>query len=144
MVKLRPRWLGQVPWLDLLFTRASVVQTIARRWGRQRLLDFVAAQPEAALGLLLDSTTEAEVHRLPQVVARLKQPVYFIAGAQDPIMEPQYVRHLASFHPLFEACGANVAEIANCGHMAMLEQPTAVVAQLRVILAQYDASGIAR
>ncbi|MBD2037834.1 alpha/beta hydrolase [Leptolyngbya sp. FACHB-321] len=144
LVKLRPRWLGQVPWLDLLFTRASVVQTIARRWGRQRLLDFVAAQPEAALGLLLDSTTEAEVHRLPQVVARLKQPVYFIAGAQDPIMEPQYVRHLASFHPLFKGCGANVAEIANCGHMAMLEQPTAVVAQLRAILAQYDASGVAR
>ncbi len=140
LVKLRPRWLGQVPWLDLLFTRASVVQTIARRWGRQRLLDFVAAQPEAALGLLLASTTEAEVHRLPQVVARLKQPVYFIAGAQDPIMEPQYVRHLASFHPLFAACGANVAEIANCGHMAMLEQPTAVVAQLRAILAQNDAS----
>jgi pimeloyl-ACP methyl ester carboxylesterase len=144
LVKLRPRWLGQVPWLDLLFTRASVVQTIARRWGRQRLLDFVAAQPEAALGLLLDSTTEAEVHRLPQVVARLKQPVYFIAGAQDPIMESQYVRHLASFHPLFEGCGANVAEIANCGHMAMLEQPMAVVAQLRAILAQYDASGVAR
>ena len=144
LVKLRPRWLGRVPWLDLLFTRASVVQTIARRWGRQRLLDFVVAQPEAALGLLLDSTTEAEVHRLPQVVARLKQPVYFIAGAQDPIMEPQYVRHLASFHPLFEACGANVTEIANCGHMAMLEQPTAVVAQLRAILAQYDASGVAR
>jgi pimeloyl-ACP methyl ester carboxylesterase len=144
LVKLRPRWLGQVPWLDLLFTRASVVQTIARRWGRQRLLDFVAAQPEAALGLLLDSTTEAEVHRLPQVVARLKQPVYFIAGAQDPIMESQYVRHLASFHPLFEGCGANVAEIANCGHMAMLEQPMAVVAQLRAILVQYDASGVAR
>ena len=144
LVKLRPRWLGQVPWLDLLFTRASVVQTIARRWGRQRLLDFVVAQPEAALGLLLDSTTEVEVHRLPQVVARLKQPVYFIAGAQDPIMEPQYVRHLASFHPLFEACGANVTEIANCGHMAMLEQPTAVVAQLRAILAQYDAPGVAR
>jgi pimeloyl-ACP methyl ester carboxylesterase len=144
LVKLRPRWLGQVPWLDLLFTRASVVQTIARRWGRQRLLDFVAAQSEAALGLLLDSTTEAEVHRLPQVVARLKQPVYFIAGAQDSIMESQYVRHLASFHPLFEGCGANVAEIANCGHMAMLEQPMAVVAQLRAILVQYDASGVAR
>ncbi len=103
------------------------------------MLDFVAAQPEAALGLLLDSTTEAEVHRLPQVVASLKQPVYFIAGAQDPIMEPQYVRHLASFHPLFETCGANVAEIANCGHMAMLEQTTAVATQLQAILAQYDA-----
>ncbi|MBW4582952.1 MAG: alpha/beta hydrolase [Tildeniella nuda ZEHNDER 1965/U140] len=139
LVKLRPRWLCQVPLLDLLFTRASVARTIERRWGRQRLIDFVTADAEAALGMLLDSTTEAEVHCLPQVVARLQQPVYFIAGAQDPIMEPQYVRHLASFHPLFEACGANVAEISDCGHMAMVEQTAAVAAQLQTILARYDA-----
>ncbi len=139
LVKRRPRWLCHLPLLDLLFTRASVVRAIDRQWGRQRLVDFVTAQPEAALGLLLDSTTEAEVHRLPQVVSRLQQPVYFIAGAQDPIMEPKYVRHLASFHPLFQRCGANVFEIAGCGHMAMIEQTTAVAAQLRTILAQYDA-----
>lgn len=139
LVKVRPRWLCQVPLLDLLFTRASVARAIARQWGQQRLLDFVTADAEAALGLLLDSTTEAEVHRLPQVVARLQQPVYFIAGAQDPIMEPKYVRHLASFHPLFQACGANVVEIADCGHMAMVEQTAAVAAQLQTILARYDA-----
>ncbi|PSB31721.1 alpha/beta fold hydrolase [Stenomitos frigidus] len=139
LVKMRPRWLCQLPLLDLLFTRASVARAIERRWGRQRLLDFVVADAAAALGMLLDSTTEAEVHRLPQVVARLQQPVYFIAGAQDPIMEPQYVRHLASFHPLFQACGANVAEIADCGHMAMVEQTTAVAAQLQAILARYKA-----
>ena len=137
LVKLRPRWLCQLPLLDLLFTRASVARAIARRWGRQRLVDFVAADAEAALGMLLDSTTEAEVNRLPQVVARLQQPLYFIAGAQDPIMAPQYVRHLASFHPLFQACGANVTEIADCGHMAMVEQPIAVAAQLQTILARY-------
>lgn len=139
LVKMRPRWLCQVPLLDLLFTRASVARAIDRRWGRQRLIDFVAADAEAALGMLLDSTTEAEVHRLPQVVARLQQPVYFIAGAQDPIMEPKYVRHLASFHPLFQACGANVAEITDCGHMAMVEQTVAVAAQLQTILAKYEA-----
>ncbi|XHX76252.1 MAG: hypothetical protein RBJ76_17635 [Stenomitos frigidus ULC029] len=54
-------------------------------------------------------------------------------------MEPQYVRHLASFYPLFDACGANVAEIADCGHMAMLEQTASVAVQLRTILARYDA-----
>ena len=138
LVKVRPRWLCQLPWLDLLFTRASVSRALARRWGRQRLVDFVAADAEAALGMLLNSTTEAEVHRLPQVVARLPQPIYFIAGAQDPIMEPKYVRHLASFHPLFQASGANVAEIAACGHMAMLEQTAAVAAQLQAILARYE------
>ncbi|XGV99657.1 MAG: alpha/beta fold hydrolase [Leptolyngbya sp. BL-A-14] len=140
LVKLRPRWLCRIPLLDLPFTRASVKRAIARQWGRQRLLDFVAATPEAALGMLLDTTTEAEVHRLPQVVARLKQPVYFIAGAQDPIMEPKYVRHLASFHPLFKACGDNVVEIADCGHLAMVEQTAAVATQIRTILTQHGAS----
>ncbi len=136
LLKLRPRWLCHFPLLDLLFSRASVARAIDRTWGRQRLLDFVNADPAAALGTLLDSTTEAEVHRLPQVVARLRQPVYFIAGDQDPIMEPQYVRHLASFHPKFGCCGNNVVEIPDCGHMAMVEQADLVAAQIRSILEQ--------
>jgi 2-succinyl-6-hydroxy-2,4-cyclohexadiene-1-carboxylate synthase len=138
LLKMRPRWLCHLPLLDLLFARASVVQTIGRTWGRQRVIDFVMAHPEAALGTLMDSTTEEEVHYLPQVVSRLQQPVYFLAGAQDPIMEPKYVRHLASFHSLFCCCGENVFEIPNCGHMAMLEQPDLVAAQMRVILSKHE------
>ncbi len=134
LLKMRPRWLCQLPLIDLLFTRASVAQPIARCWGRQRLLDFVMAHPEAALGSLLDSTTEAEVHQMPQLVAQLQQPAYFIAGAQDPIMEPKYVRHLASFHPLFQTCGDNVIEVPNCGHLSMVEQPDVVAAHLQKIL----------
>jgi 2-succinyl-6-hydroxy-2,4-cyclohexadiene-1-carboxylate synthase len=134
IVKMRPRWLGRVPWIDLLFVRASVVKAIDRCWAKQRLIDFVIADPEAALGTLLDSTTEAEVHHLPQVVARLRQPVYFIAGAKDPIMEPKYVRHLASFHALFGDCGENVFEISDCGHLAMVEQTEAVALQVLAIV----------
>jgi len=122
LVKLRPRWLGYVPLLDVMFARASVTQKIHRKWGKQRLMDFVTAHPDAALGALLESTTEAEVHQLPLVVSQLKQPVYFIAGANDRIMELRYVHHLASFHPSFGECGFNVAEIPVCGHLAMLEQ----------------------
>ncbi len=134
LIKLRPHWLGHVPLIDLLFTRASVAHPIARCWGRQRVIDFVQAAHDAALGALLDSTTEEEVNRLPQVVSDLKQPVYFLTGALDPIMEPKYVRHLASFHPLFESCGNNVMEIPQCGHMAMVEQPDAVAHQICTIL----------
>lgn len=137
LLKLRPRWLPQVPLVDLAFTRTSVASPIARYWGRQRLIDFVQAAQEAALGTLLDSTTEEEVNRLPQVVSQLKQPVYFLAGALDPIMEPKYVRHLASFHPLFQAGGANVIEIPQCGHLAMVEQPDVVASQIRSILAMH-------
>lgn len=138
LVKLRPRWISYLPFLDLLFARANVVKPIASAWGRQRLIDFVIAHPEAALGTLLDSTTEEEVHRLPQLVSRLQQPVYFITGSQDTIMEPQYVRHLASFHPLFQDCGANVLEIPDCGHLSMVEHPETVATQIRTILAQHN------
>jgi 2-succinyl-6-hydroxy-2,4-cyclohexadiene-1-carboxylate synthase len=134
LVQNRPRWLCQMPFVDIVMTRMNVAQPIARQWGKQRLVDLVAAHPEAALGALLDSTTEAEVHCLPQVVSRLQQPVHFIAGAKDTIMEPKYVRHLASFHSSFQWRGDNVTEISNCGHLAMVEQPETVAARIRSIL----------
>ncbi|KJH73397.1 alpha/beta fold hydrolase [Aliterella atlantica] len=138
LVKIRPRWLCYLPLIDLLFTRANVVRPIARSWGRQRVIDFVVAHPEAALGTLLDSTTEEEVNRLPQLVSQLSQPVYFLAGEQDQIMESKYVRHLASFHPLFEECGNNVVEIPRCGHLAMLEQTDTVAQEIQAILNRHQ------
>ncbi|MBD1843236.1 alpha/beta hydrolase [Cyanobacteria bacterium FACHB-63] len=136
MVKLRPKWLAQVPCLDLLFQRANVASVIERSWGRQRVIDFVNADQEAAIGTLLDSTTEAEVHRLPQVVARLSQPLYFITGSKDTVMEPKYVRHLASFHPLFGDGADNVLELPDCGHLSMLEKTDSVESHIRSVLEQ--------
>ncbi len=133
-LQVRPRWLSQIPLIDLLFTRASVVRPLDRFWARQRVIDFVVADPEAALGSLLDSTTEEEINHLPQLVSQLQQPVYFLAGTQDKVMEPKYVRHLASFHRLFQYCGDNVIEIPDCGHLAMLEQPDAVASHIRSIV----------
>ncbi|MBR8839009.1 MAG: alpha/beta hydrolase [Stigonema ocellatum SAG 48.90 = DSM 106950] len=133
-LQIRPRWLSQVPLIDLLFTRTSVARPLDRYWARQRVIDFLVADPEAALGTLLDSTTEEEINRLPQLVSQMKQPVYFLAGAEDKVMEPKYVRHLASFHPLFKYCGDNVIEIPDCGHLAMLEQPDAVATHIRSIV----------
>lgn len=140
LVKFRPRWLSQMPLLDYVFARANVAHPVERRWGRQRLIDFVAADADAALGALLDSTTEAEVHRLPQVVAQLRQPVHFIAGAADTVMEPKYVRHLASFHASFEPQGQNVTEIPDCGHLAMIEHPDQVVKIIDQVLMQASQS----
>ncbi|MDJ1179408.1 alpha/beta hydrolase [Roseofilum sp. BLCC_M91] len=130
LVKRRPQWLVDVPLLDWLFTRSQVAQPLSRTWGRQRLIDFVTAQYEAALGALLDSTTEEEVHRLPQLVAQLQQPVYFIAGAEDKVMEPRYVRHLASFHELFRSGYDNVVELPGCGHFSMLEATDRVAEEI--------------
>jgi pimeloyl-ACP methyl ester carboxylesterase len=142
IVKLRPRWLCQVPYLDLLIARANVARAIDRAWARQRLADFVRADREAAIGTLLNSTTEAEVHRLPQVVSRLNQPVYFITGTEDEVMEPQYVRHLASFHAGFRECAANVVELPNCGHMSMVEHPDLIAEKMRSLIQNHPQTAL--
>ena len=137
LVTMRPGWLSDLPLADFVFARDSVARSIGRSWGRQRLRDFVAAHPEAALGALLDSTTEAQIHLLPQIVSQLKQPVYFIAGTKDKIMEPKYVLHLASFHWMFQGGGKNVLQLPDCGHLAMVEQPDAVASYLQNILQEH-------
>ncbi|NET54061.1 MAG: alpha/beta hydrolase [Merismopedia sp. SIO2A8] len=135
LVALRPTWLRYVPMMGWAMSRINVATQVNIHWGKQRLIDWSRANPEAALRSLMDSTTEEEVHQLPQLVARLKQPVYFIAGAQDTVMEPKYVNHLASFHPLFQAVGENVSELPNCGHLAMIEQPDQLTERVKEILA---------
>ncbi|MBJ7900888.1 MAG: alpha/beta fold hydrolase [Cyanobacteria bacterium RI_101] len=134
LVSFRPSWLPGVPGLDWLFSRMMVDQTLERRWGRQRLRDLVRANPEAARGSLLESTTEEEVHHLPRLVSQLRQPVYFFAGQQDKVMEAKYVNYLASFHSSFYPQGQNVIELPNCGHFAMLEQLDLVAEKLGYIL----------
>jgi pimeloyl-ACP methyl ester carboxylesterase len=123
--------------LDLAFTRMNVVRPIARKWGKQRIVDFLNASSEAAVGSLLESTTEDRVHRLPHVVSQLQQPAYFIAGAGDRVMEPKYVRHLASFHPLFQNGNENTIELPHCGHLAMLEQAELLAREIRRILQRH-------
>ncbi|MGK7893705.1 MAG: alpha/beta fold hydrolase [Xenococcus sp. (in: cyanobacteria)] len=137
IVKFRPPWLPYVPGLDLLFSRMMVYQPLSLDWGRQRIIDFISADREAALGSLLQSTTEEEVHYLPRLVSRLQQPVYFIAGAEDRIMEPKYVHHLASFHQLFDSEQGNVLELPNCGHLAPLEDPVTLAQKTLAIMKKH-------
>ncbi len=133
----RPQWLAHLPWLARQFAADSVCQPLPWHWGKQRLKDFVSADLRAVLGLLLDSTTEREVHLLPQLVARLTQPAYFVAGDCDRIMQAKFVKHLASFHPLFQRGEPNYREIPNCGHIAMLEH-TQLVRDILLQLTVYN------
>ena len=137
LVKLRPHWLRYIPFLSFLFSRMMVARPLELKWGRQRVIDFIQADEQAALGALLESTTETEVHLLPQLVSRLSQPVYFIAGEKDRVMELKYVHHLASFHRLFATHESNVFEILNCGHLVMIECPEEVASIARKILNKY-------
>ncbi|WP_229639037.1 alpha/beta fold hydrolase [Waterburya agarophytonicola] len=139
LVKFRPDWLRYIPFLSVFFSRMMVARPLDLKWGRQRIIDFIQADGEAALGALLESTTEAEVHLLPQLVSRLKQPVYFIAGEKDKVMEIKYVNHLASFHYLFSNQDSNVFAIPDCGHLAMVEAPGEVAEIISGVLGRNGA-----
>ena len=134
LVKFRPRWLSLIPFLDLVFARMMVARPLEVKWGRRRIMDFIQADEQAPLGALLESTTEEEVHLLPQLVSRLEQPVYFIAGDKDRVMEPKYVNHLASFHHSFASSHGNVFQVNNCGHLGMIEAPEEVEAIINQVL----------
>lgn len=134
MLKYRPSWLAQMPLLPRVFSRLMVKQSLSLDWGKQRIRDFIRASAQAAKGSLLESTTAAEVYLLPQVISQIDQPVHFITATEDTIMPPRYVQYLASFHPRF-AQGGTVSEIADCGHMAMLEQPESVAKIVRSVIA---------
>jgi 2-succinyl-6-hydroxy-2,4-cyclohexadiene-1-carboxylate synthase len=134
LVRWRFPALARMPLLDWGFARMMVAQPLSHEWGQQRRQDFLAAHPKAALGSLLASTTESEVHRLPRIVSDLSQPVYFVAGDQDQVMAERYVQHLASFHHSFQTPQGNVAVLPNCGHMAMVEQPESLTACIRKYL----------
>ncbi|HEY9879349.1 MAG TPA: alpha/beta hydrolase [Leptolyngbyaceae cyanobacterium] len=138
IVRFRPQWMRYLPLADLAFARMMVAQPLARQWGRQRLVDFLQANSDAALGSLLESTTEEEVHLLPRIVSSLNQPVYFLAGERDQVMEIKFVRYLASFHPLFESGQEIVIELPNCGHIALLECPNLVVESLTKLLEHHS------
>ncbi len=133
MVKYRPAWLQQLPLLPNVFARLMVRQPLALHWGAQRVQDFVRAEHQAAVGALLETTSADEVHLLPQVVSQITQPAHFITAAEDTVMLPQYVHHLASFHPHFSET-QSLSEIAECGHMAMVEQPQAVADVIRAVV----------
>lgn len=134
IVRWRSPWLGRGPVLPLLLTRMMVAKPLPYQWGWQRCRDMLCAHPAAALGSLLESTTEAEVHLLPRIVSSLTQPVYFIAGRQDRVMGPTFVNHLAGYLSATEAGTKTVFELDNCGHMAMIEQPQAVVDTIKTLV----------
>lgn len=135
IVRWRHPWLRHGPLLPLILARTMVNQPLAYRWGQQRLFDLLDADADAALGALLDSTTEAEVHLLPQIVSKLQQRVWFLAGDQDNVMDLKFVNHLAGYLREATVGQTAVVTLERCGHMAMVEQPQKVAEILKDILA---------
>ena len=87
----------------------------------QALASPLRADLHAARGLLACSMRRDAVHQLPLLVHRLAVPSLWIAGSNDRVMEPRYVRHLASY-----AADHELVELAAAGHLPMRQLPAAL------------------
>ena len=98
-VQWRPRWLAELP-------------------GTEAIRSSLRAEARAAQGLLACSTNRGAVRQLPLLTSQLTVPSLWISGSRDRVMEPRYVRHLASFTPRHQ-----LALLEGAGHLPMQQQP---------------------
>jgi pimeloyl-ACP methyl ester carboxylesterase len=105
-LRWRPRWLLELP-------------------GSEAVASPLRAELRAARGLLASSMRRSSVQQLPLLASRLRVPSLWVAGSRDQVMEPRYVRHLASYCP-----NHRVEVLEGCGHLPMRQQPLQLAAML--------------
>ena len=99
VVQWRPGWLAELP-------------------GTEAIRSPLRAEARAAQGLLACSTNRGAVRQLPLITSQLAVPSLWISGSRDRVMEPRYVRHLASFTPLHR-----LHLLEGAGHLPMQQCP---------------------
>lgn len=92
----------------------------------ERLRSPLLADPRAARGLLACSTSRAAVQQLPRLAHGLTVPSLWIAGSQDQVMAPRYLRHLAGF-----SAAHQLEILEGAGHLPMCERPKEVAALIQ-------------
>lgn len=117
LLRLRPQALAEWPLLE-------------------RVRSPLLADPRAARGLLACSTNPGAVRQLPRLAHSLAVPSLWIAGSQDQVMEPRYVRHLAGY-----AADHQLEILAGAGHLPMCQNPRELAALIRAWLEEGPQSG---
>ncbi|MEQ8346101.1 MAG: alpha/beta hydrolase [Sneathiellaceae bacterium] len=96
------------------------------------VLDFtvIAATRGGALHAALKACADYPEAQGLAAAARVAAPALLLLGAEDRMTPPRAARRLLS-----AIAGAELRTIPDCGHMMMVEQPAAVRAALRALLA---------
>jgi len=94
-----------------------------------RLRSPLLADLRAARGLLACSTNRGAVRELPRLAHALAVPSLWIAGSQDQVMEPRYVRHLAGY-----SAAHQLEVLEGAGHLPMCQKPREVAALIQAWL----------
>lgn len=129
VVRLRPRWLAQIPLMDRLFMARFLHRAIAGNQRQAFVEDYVNADAAAALGTLLSAVSEVVATAMSHEFAQLTTPTLIISGEQDKIVSAQSGREAAALNPRID-----YVMMANTGHFPMLEDPSTYLSQVQRFL----------
>lgn len=116
VVKFRPRWLYQLPFMDRLFMQRFLHRPLPTTISRAFLNDFLMADYEAAIGTIFTSVSKKAAEVMPQEFARLTVPTLLIAGDRDIIIPAEMGHQAASLNDQIK-----FVAIPDTAHFPMLE-----------------------
>jgi proline iminopeptidase len=116
VVRFRPRWLYQLPYMDRLFMRRFLHRPLSATISRAFLNDFLLADYKAALGTMVDAVSKKAAEVMPQEFARISVPTLMISGDRDIIIPAELGRRAAALNPIIQ-----FVVIPDTAHFPMLE-----------------------
>jgi proline iminopeptidase len=99
VVKFRPRWLYQLPWMDRLFMQRFLHRPLAGTISRDFLNDFLMADYEAAVGTIFTCVSKKAAEEMPGEFSQLKVPTLMISGDRDIIIPAELGQKAAALNP---------------------------------------------
>lgn len=116
VVKFRPKWLVNIPWLDRVFMSRFLHRSISASARREFLEDFLLADESAALGTIFTSVSKYQAEIIPQKFVELRVPTILISGEYDQIIPADLAKQAVKLNPDIQ-----LAIIPQTGHFPMLE-----------------------
>ncbi|MEW5860398.1 MAG: alpha/beta hydrolase [Cyanobacteriota bacterium] len=129
VVKFRPRWLYQLPFVDRMFMARFLHRPLPSAISRAFLDDFLMADYQAAVGTMITSVSEKASEVMPNEFAKLTVPTLLVAGEYDIIIPAAMGRQAAGLSEKVE-----YVEIPDTAHFPMLEAPEAYMKVVREFL----------
>ncbi|MEP0753680.1 alpha/beta hydrolase [Trichocoleus sp. Lan] len=129
VVKFRPRWLYQLPFVDRMFMARFLHRPLPGAISRAFLDDFLMADYQAAVGTMITSVSEKASEVMPNEFVKLTVPTLLVAGEYDIIIPAAMGRQAAGLSEKVE-----YVEIPDTAHFPMLEAPEAYLKVVREFL----------
>lgn len=131
VVKFRPRWLYQLPWMDRLFMQRFLHRPLAGTISRDFLNDFLMADYEAAVGTIFTCVSKKAAEEMPREFSQLKVPTLMVSGDRDIIISAELGQKAAALNPDY----IQFVVMPNTAHFPMLEDAPAYLQHISNFLA---------